>query len=253
MHHISPLRFFSLLAASLALVAAAAAKSTEKFEQTYPLNANATVSLSNINGDVVIEAWDKNEVSLSAEKIASDDAGLRRMQIVIDHSPSALVIKTEHEKKWKFWGNYRAEVRYKLMVPAGVTLEKVDVVNSDVTVRGVTGRVNLDTVNGSIEADGLANGGRFDTVNGSIRAAFTKISAGDKVLLDTVNGSCTVTLPADAAFDLDADSVNGSISCDYPITIGKSGRRHLRGSINGGGAKVALDSVNGSLRVKTAK
>lgn len=253
MRHTSPLRFFSVLTASLALAASAAATSTEKLEQTYPLNADGTISLSNVNGDIEVVGWDKNEVSLVAEKIASDDAGLQRMQIVIDHSPAHLSIKTELEKKWKFWGNYRAEVRYKLMVPAGAALRKIDVVNSDITVRGVRGPVVLESVNGTIEADGLASGGRFDTVNGSIRASFSKLSAGDKVTLDTVNGSCTATLPADAAFDLDADSINGSISCDYPITIGKSGRRHLRGSINGGGAVVALESINGGLRIKSAK
>lgn len=249
----APLRFLALLAASLALVAAAAAKSTEKFAQTYPLNPDATVSLSNVNGDVEIVAWDRNEVSVSAEKIAPDASGLQRMQIVIDHSPARLVIKTEYEKGWKFWRGQRAEVRYKLMVPAGVTLNKIDVVNSDVTVRGVKGHVNLDSVNGGIEADGLTAGGRFDTVNGSIRAGFEKLSPGDKIVLDTVNGSCTVTLPPSAAFELDASSVNGSISCDFPITLAKAGRRHLAGTVNGGGARVGLDSVNGGLRVKAAK
>ncbi|MBA4137122.1 MAG: hypothetical protein C0518_07385 [Opitutus sp.] len=253
MHRTASLRFLAVLAASLALVSSAAAKATENFSQTYPFEANGAVSLSNINGDVEIVAWDKNEISVVAEKIASDEAGLKRMQIVIEHSPAHLVIKTEYEKKWKFWGNYRAEVRYKLMVPAGVTLEKIDVVNSDVTVRGVRGFVNLDSVNGTIEAEGLTAGGRFDTVNGSIRAAFDKISASDKIVLDTVNGSCSLTLPANAAFDLNADSVNGSISCDYPIKIGRSGRRHLTGSVNGGGANIVLDSVNGGLRIRAAK
>lgn len=254
MHRPSSLRFVSVLAASLALAATAAAKSTEKIEQTYPFDPRGTISLSNINGDVEIEAWDRAEVSLYAEKIASSDDGLALIDLQIKRSPDRFEVKVEHRKKYKFWAMLnRSEVRFKLRVPAGVTLDKIDVVNSDVTVRGVTGRVNLDSVNGSLKADGLADGGRFDTVNGSIRASFTKLSAGDKVLLDTVNGSCTVTLPADASFDLDADSVNGSVSCDHPITIGKSGRRHLRGSINGGGAKVSLDSVNGSLRVKSAK
>ena len=254
MHHTLSLRFLTVLAASLALVAGAAAKSTEKIEQTYPLNPDGAVSLSNVNGDVQIEAWERNEVSLYAEKIASSDDGLALIDVRIEHTPAHLNIKVEHQKKFKFWTMLnRSEVRFKLRVPTGATLKKVDVVNSDVTVRGVRGHVNLDSVNGSIEASGLASGGRFETVNGSIHAAFEKVSAGDKISLDTVNGGCSVTLPADAAFNLDADSVNGSITCDYPITIGKSGRRHLAGSVNGGGAKVSLDSVNGSLRIRTAK
>lgn len=247
------LRLPSLLLAALALVATAHATVTEKFSQTYPLNADGVVSLDSINGRVEIVGWDKNEVSVEAEKIASDDAGLKRIEIVVDASPARVAIKTKHEKKWFSLSFKRAEVRYTLRVPATASLRKIDVVNADVTVRGVRGYVDLESVNGSIDADGLTAGGRFDTVNGSIRAAFTKLSAGDRIVLDTVNGSCTATLPADAAFTLKADSVNGSISCDFPITIGKSGRSHLNGAVNGGGAEIVLDSVNGGLSVRAAK
>lgn len=248
------LRFPTFVLATLALAATAGASVTEKFSQTYALNADGTLSLSNVNGSVEIVAWDKNEVRVDAEKIASDDDALARVSIEIDASADRLVIKTKHEKiGWKFWKGRTAEVRYKLRVPAGVSLKKIDVVNADVRVRGVQGYVDLDSVNGSIEAEGLAAGGRFDTVNGSIRATFAKISPSDRIVLDTVNGTCTAILPPDAAFTVKADSVNGRISCDYPITISKSGRRHLNGSVNGGGAEIVLDSVNGSLSVHTAK
>jgi len=226
---------------------------SEKISQTYPFNADGVVSLSNVNGDVEIVAWDRKEISLEAEKIASDAEGLQRMKIVIEHAPTALTVKTEHEKMWKFWGNYRAEVRYKLRVPAGASLRKIDVVNSRVLVSGVKGYVDIDTVNGTIEASGLAAGGNFDTVNGTIRASFAQVNRGDRIVLDTVNGTCELTLPADAAFDLKADTVNGRISCDFPLTVSTKGRKTLAGSVNGGGAQVVLDSVNGSLSVEAGK
>lgn len=247
-------RFLFACAAALLLGTAAHAKVTETLSKTYAFDSDGVISLSNVNGDVEIEAWDRNEVSLEAEKLARDQEGLARMDIVIEHSASRLTIKTEIEKKrWKFWSNQRAEVRYKLKVPAGVSLKKIDVVNSEVRIRGVKGFVDVDSVNGAIEAEGLAAGGKFDTVNGSIHASFVAIRSGDRIVLDTVNGSCTVVLPADAAFTLAADTVNGRVSCDFPITIGKSGRRHLKGTVNGGGASIVLDSVNGGLRVRAAK
>lgn len=247
------LRLPALLLAALALAATAHASVTEKFSQTYPLNADGVVSLDSINGTIEIVGWDRNEVSVEAEKIASDEAGLKRIEIVIDASPARVAIRTKHEKKWFSLSFKRAEVRYKLHVPATASLRKIDVVNAAITVRGVQGYVDLDSVNGSIDADGLTAGGRFDTVNGSIRATFTKVSPGDRIVLDTVNGSCTATLPTNAAFSLKADSVNGAISCDFPITIGKAGRRHLNGAVNGGGAEIVLDSVNGGLAVRAAK
>lgn len=242
-----------LLASLLGATAFAAGTVSEKITQTYPFNADGVVSLSGVNGSVEIIGWEKNEISLEAEKIASDAEGLAKMRVVIEHSPSHLQVKTEHERKWKLFGNNRAEVRYKLHVPTTAALKKIAAVNASITVRGVSGYVDLDTVNGAIEAEGLASGGRFDTVNGSIRVSFRQVAASDRIVLDTVNGSCELTLPADAAFELKADTVNGRISCDFPLTLTKKGRSDLAGSSHGGGASVVLDSVNGALTVRAAK
>lgn len=245
-----------LLTAALALLLGATlaqAKVTEKFAQTYPLDANGSIQLENVNGSVEIIAWEKNEVSLEAEKSARDQEGLSRMHLRIDSTNRRLTVKTEYEKKWKFWDNMNAQVHYKLMVPAGVSLDKIDVVNANITVTGVKGAVSLEAVNGGIEAEGLAGSGSIHTVNGSIRVGYNDTPASGSILLKTVNGTCKLTLPTNAAFDLDTDTVNGRISCDFPITLQDSGKRALRGPVNGGGTRVTLKSVNGSLTVAKAK
>ncbi|MDP1581425.1 MAG: hypothetical protein Q8M02_14220 [Candidatus Didemnitutus sp.] len=246
----NPRTRFTTILACLAVAVAAHAKVSETISRTYPFNADGVISLSNINGEVEIIAWDRHEVSLEAEKIASHQEGLQRMTILIEHTPALLVIKTELEKKWKFWRTARTEVRYKLRVPAGASLQKVGVVNSRIIVRGVRGFVNLDSINGSIIADGLATGGRFDTINGSITVSFAALDASSRVVLDTVNGSCTVKFPESTAFSLAADTINGSITCEFPLTITKKSRRTLRGDVNGGGPRVVLDAVNGNLNVR---
>jgi DUF4097 and DUF4098 domain-containing protein YvlB len=240
----------ALLAFS-ALTLGASAKVSENFSQTYPLAANGTISLDNVNGSIEVVAWDKAEVLVEAVKSSKDDEALSHLHIKIEASAKKLVIKTEYEKKWKFWENAQAEVRYKLMVPAGATLDKIGVVNADVQITGVKGSVKVDSVNGSIEAEGLAGEGDFDTVNGSITVSYATMPS-DDISLDTVNGRCTVKLPANAAFKLEADTVNGRTSCDFPITLEKSGKHDLHGTVNGGGIKVKLDSVNGGLAVEKA-
>lgn len=241
-----------VLAVALVATAVASARVTEKITRTFPLTADGSVAISNVNGAIEIVGWDRNDVSLEAEKSAASDDALKRIQITIDDSPQRLVIKTEHEKRWKFWDNARAKVTYKLRVPAGASLRKIDVVNASIRVSGVTGYADLESVNGSIKADGLASGGRFHTVNGSITAAFTALRGEGKISLNSVNGTCSVELPANAAFELKAGSTNGRISCDFPITLSKSGRGTLSGTVNGGGALVTLHSVNGTLRVRAA-
>lgn len=235
------------------LTLAAAAKVTENFSQTYPLSATGTISLENANGSVEIVAWDKNEVALEAEKGARDAEALTRLTIKIESTPQRLAIKTIYTRKWKLFENANAYVRYKLMVPAGVALDKIDVVNATIRVTGVKGTVNLDTVNGNIEARDLSGAGIFDTVNGSINVTYAALPPSGEVSLDTVNGGCKLTLPAGAAFQVDADTVNGRVSCDFPITLEAKSRHDLRGIVNGGGpTTVKLDSVNGSLTIAKA-
>ncbi len=242
-----------LLCSVLALAIAASAKVTEKFAQTYPLEATGSIHLENVNGSVEIIAWNKAEVSLEAEKVAREQEGLDRMHLKIESSPGRLYIKTEMEKKWKFWDNMNAQVRYKLMVPAGVTLEKIDVVNAGIHVTGVKGSVNLASVNGTVEAEGLTGPGTFATVNGSTRVAYASLAGRPDITLKTVNGGCALKLPADAAFRLETETVNGGTRCDFPITLEKSGKRELRGTVNGGGSRVQMESVNGGLSVERAK
>ncbi len=240
----------ALLAFS-ALTLGASAKVTENFNQTYPLAADGRISLENINGTIEIVAWEKAEVAVEAVKSAKDDEAMSHLHIKVEASAKKLSIKTEHEKAWKFWEHAQAEVRYKLKVPAGASLDKVGVVNADVHISGVKGKVKVDSVNGSIDAEGLGGEGDFDTVNGSITVNYATMPS-DDISLDTVNGSCKVTLPANAAFKLQSDTVNGRASCDFPITLEKAGKHDLRGTVNGGGIEVKLDSVNGSLTVAKA-
>ena len=237
--------------ALLALAPATHASVTEGFKQSYPLAADGTIHLDNVNGDIEIIAWDKAEVSLEAEKKGRTDEDLKRVTLEIDSSPTKLSIKTKYARKsgW-FSGSVNASVRFKLMVPAGARLQKIDTVNSDITVTGVRGAVNLDTVNGSITATGLAADARLDSVNGSLSAEFASLDGVSEVKLDSVNGRASVTLPKGAGARIDADSVNGRVSIDQPVKLGKIRRHSVTGQIGTGGPDISIETVNGGITIR---
>lgn len=247
------LRLPLLLLSGFVLAGATAAHAweTERITRTFPLAADGGISVSNVNGSIEIIAWDRPEVSLDAEIRGKTEDDLKRIRVEIDASASHVAIKTVREKKKVLlWGDEpRGEVIYKLRVPAGATLKKISSVNSNITIEGVRGDVDLSAVNGRIRASGLSGNGKFDTVNGSITAAYESTAAAAKIALEAVNGSCTLKLPANASARVRAGTVNGSISCDFPIKIEKSGRTTLRGTIGTGDTDIALESVNGGLRI----
>ena len=246
------LRVPALALSCLVLAAAAVASVTETFKQTYPLTANGTIHLENVNGDIDIVAWDKAEVAIEAEKKGKTDADLAKVTYEVDSTPSRLSFKAKYAKSKGGWfGNsVNASVRFKLMVPVGASLQKIASVNSDLTVTGVRGPVDLDIVNGSITATGLAANASLDSVNGTLQAEFTSLDAVREVELDSVNGAVTVTLPKDAGARIDADTVNGRISVDQPVKLGKVRRRSFTGQIGTGGPAIDLDTINGSISIR---
>ncbi|MBA4137123.1 MAG: hypothetical protein C0518_07390 [Opitutus sp.] len=243
-----------LLVSAALFVTAASAKVTEKFSQTHPLATNGTVALSNMNGNVEFFVWDRNEVSIEAEKSAKDEEALKRIEIIVEAEKDRLTIKTKHHKdeERSWWGrnNNVGAVHYIVRVPASLAHLKVDVMNSNVTAENIRGNVKIATMNGRIRATGLAADANLDTMNGRIFASFDKVGAGQKLSFDTMNGSCEVELPADASAHVTAGTMNGRVSCDIPMTIERAKRRSLRGNIGKGEATLALDSMNGSLTIR---
>lgn len=254
MSHQFRLPLLALAGSVLLAAAASAADYTKKFQQSHPLAAGGSVSLSNMNGDVEIVAWDRDEVRIDAEKFAKDEELLEGITIEVDAQPDRITIKTKHPKSdrswFSGWKDNHSGVRYTLRVPARLSHLKVDTMNSDVTAEGVRGNVKIATMNGRINATGLDGDANLDSMNGRIFASFDAVRDGQKISLDTMNGSCTVEVPRDTGAKVRASTMNGRVRAELPITIERSSRSSLRGKLGDGSASITLDSMNGSINLR---
>ena len=89
------------------------------------------------------------------------------------------------------------------------------------------------------------------TSGGSIHAVVSGPKLSGPVDLSTSGGSVSFTVPADAAFTLDASSTGGGVRSEVPVeTSGKPRRTELSGPVNGGGETVRLRTSGGSILVK---
>jgi DUF4097 and DUF4098 domain-containing protein YvlB len=91
-----------------------------------------------------------------------------------------------------------------------------------------------------------------ETVNGTIDVEFLQLGSGQRVSADAVNGRIVLRLPADASARVTAETLNGSIDADDFGLQPESGLvgNGLDGQIGGGEARVAIDTVNGSIVIK---
>ncbi|MCO7224427.1 DUF4097 domain-containing protein [Pleionea sp. CnH1-48] len=116
-----------------------------------------------------------------------------------------------------------------------------------ISLDGVAGKADVATSGGSIRIDSVGRSISAKTSGGSIKAVFEKQPDGDSEL-STSGGSITVTLPDDAALDIDARG--SKVVSDFSIGGVKKAKRKLKGSINGGGPELELHTSAGSVYIK---
>jgi len=147
--------------------------------------------------------------------------------------------------------NNDVSVDFTVRVPAGVRFYG-RTVNGDVEAQNLTADVDVSTVNGSINVStaGLVSA---KTVNGSITAAMGRADWTDGLEFQTVNGAIELSLPASLSAEVEAETLNGDIQTDFPLTVtGRFSKRHLTGTIGGGGRELRLKTVNGSVHLRRA-
>ena len=141
------------------------------------------------------------------------------------------------------------EFHWKGTVAPGKAIE-IKGVNGDVRAIAGSGDVEANTVNGSIRIS-TAGYAEAQTVNGEIVASLGRATWSDALEFRTVNGGITLDLPAGLSTEVRAKTVNGDIQTDFPLMVtGRLGPRSLHGTIGSGGRRLALETVNGSIRLR---
>ena len=274
LRRILPLFLASLLAAA----AAEAVTLKEPFNRTVPLRSGSELSLRNVNGGVTVEIWNRDEVRIEAEKRVKAGSSERARQVmeqvkvIVTQSAEGVRIETKIPRRgdgffdWIFGNEVNVGVTYRLRVPRRAALDLASV-NGGLKVTGTHGRVRLETTNGGItvadvEGDlelATVNGGidvvrsagalRASTTNGSIDAELTDLPADSDLRFETTNGRVSLRLPRDARLSVDAATTNGRVQSDFAVDGGQTGKRSLRGDINGGGGRLYIRTTNGGVEI----
>ncbi len=223
---------------ALAPISALAGQSVDK---SWDINADASVSIENIAGEIVIQAWSRNEVQLTGELGDSVE------ELEIDASESRLQIRVKNRNERNSRNRYTDETKLKLMVPGGVNIDAVGVsadisvagmvneklsatsvsgnvevdaeskwvsiesVSGDVAFEGTTGRISAESVSGDIDLSGISGEISATTVSGDM-----ELEAGliESAKLETVSGDITMT--GEVSGRLSAESMSGDVTVLLP-------------------------------------
>jgi len=143
-------------------------------------------------------------------------------------------------------------------------------VSGNVTVADVTGSAFLKSVSGDVKASVVKGSIEAESVSGDIEltdvseapTARVKALSGEVLFrgrfskegnysLKSHSGNVELYLPADSAFDFEAETFSGGIESDFEIKVmGKVSPKEMSGSVNGGGAVLKVSSFSGDIKLK---
>jgi len=232
--------------------------------------AGKTFYLRNMTGDIRVVATDSPLVHVQASKSwrGSGDGNVRFVQRAVaegviictmvgnasDCTPSSYSTNgpngSRHIDLRDLLGHGKtASVSYVVSVPTGVKVD-ISTISGGIGVADVTGPVRAETVNGKVQVAALDGPVTASSVNGSVSVAIASLDSPGDIELSTVNGSVTAELPPSLQAQLSMETVNGSVHSDFDVTgTDTSTHKEIKGVIGTGGRRVALETVNGSVKL----
>jgi len=220
---------------------------TREFARTYPLRPGGSFQLSNVNGTVRIEGWDRDEVEIRVVKSTPDNESLLDLvAIEIDAKLDALSVSTHYPQE----EGVEVAVDYIIHVPRRAQLSHVNNINGALRVISSESIGELHTVNGNIEVYDSSGNIHAHTTNGNVYVELKHPADSRGAFVETINGSVLLAIPADLPADLEARCMNGNFSSELPMVIKGADRpRTVRGRLGSGGTPIYLGTVNGTVRI----
>ena len=226
--------------AVLMMLASAPAFAGKSVDESWELDADATVFIENISGIIEIRGWDRNEAHLTGELGSSVD------ELEISSSGSSLQISVTNRNERNV-----DDTELKLIIPAGASVDatavsadimvkgldnekltassvsgdvevnassrrvSIESVSGDVEFSGHTVRVSAESVSGDIKLSGISGEVSATTVSGDMELEAGLIESGK---FETVSGDMTVVAEVSDNGKLTAESMSGDVTIILPAS-----------------------------------
>jgi DUF4097 and DUF4098 domain-containing protein YvlB len=237
---------------------------SEEFHYSFNMNSGGRLDLETFNGTVEIYGWDQNKVEINGTKHAATKPGLEEIKIHASGGGDAVEVHATRPSSshWSGGVRFRIQVPFKTRLDRIVSsngrlrIEKVEgpgrlrTSNGPVKLLDHTGDVEVTTSNGPVDLSGFRGVAQVTTSNGPISVDALQLLSTSSVRLKTSNGPITVRLAANAGARVNAQTSNGHITADIPLSsVATQSKTHLEATIGQGGPLLDLHTSNGPIRI----
>ncbi len=196
-----------------------------------------TLIVANISGDISVEGYDGNAVSVEIEKMIKAEnqvlleKGIQNVQLGIMDLGDTLILHTKGlcsqfsrtkskdgkstrwDYQWKCCDDGRGEefehtMNYKIRLPKSTSLIVSTVNNGEIIVTNIGGTVTARNVNGGIELKNMMQAIDAHTINGDVNVTYVR-HPGQQCRFYTLNGNINANFPKGIAANVNFKSFNG--------------------------------------------
>ncbi|MCC7034081.1 MAG: DUF4097 family beta strand repeat protein [Acidobacteria bacterium] len=161
--------------------------------KTFAVTGQPDLTLETFDGSIEVHAWDRNEVEVTIEKRAMDQALIEQMKVEAEQQGDRIVVRVTGPAEREFSGvtvgvHISPAARLRVAVPRKLALQ-ARTEDGSIRAENLEGRVVLRTGDGSVTTDRLAGEIEIRTGDGAIRME----QAEGRLSLETNDGSITVS------------------------------------------------------------
>lgn len=183
---------------------------------------HTVINYTGVDEDVFVDTHDKSVILFKFEKRLKGSKSKRnveyfeKIQPEIDFADNTLNIDIKYPRRrfniFRFFSGSRVEITSTLLVPANTDL-KIRVVDGDVDVSGLNGKVGLRSVDGDLQVKGCEGQIKLHTVDGDIEvdhcigSLHTKTTDGDVNASGIFSGISFTSVDGEGEFTLKEGSV----------------------------------------------
>jgi DUF4097 and DUF4098 domain-containing protein YvlB len=216
----------------------------------FPVAAASRISVDGrTNGGISVKGADRNDMLVRArvDAWAPTEAEARAIATQISIQTSGQIRADAPD-----FGDGRGwAVSYEIFVPRRTDLS-LKAHNGGIAIADVRGEVQFDVHNGGVSLKRMGGSVHGKTVNGGVSVDLDGPRwEGSELDVAATNGGVSLSVPENFSARLEARTVNGRVSVDFPGAVqGNGNGREISMTVGGGGPLVRAVTTNGGVSIR---
>ncbi|HEU4389557.1 MAG TPA: DUF4097 family beta strand repeat-containing protein, partial [Blastocatellia bacterium] len=220
---------------------------TGETKRLFKLDPDATINVTNINGDVTIVGWDQPQAEVSVVKRGGSDR--ERADNAVDFRSDSDSLSVTART-----GNFgtAAKLSLTLKVPREFDRLELKLNNGTISLSNFNADIEATVDNGSLVAEDISGSASMKVSNGSMRVHFNEVS--EDTPLQFVAGKGNVQVRFDSLDNADLEAETGIGNIHIAPEFGIRAERHMMtskasGRIGDGGRSVKITVGIGNIDI----